>query len=177
VASYFAYWSQTSTDVEGLAQYYGDSATFYGSEEPREKIMDEKRKFSVRWPLRRYNIKQNTLYAECTDTCSVTGVVEWDVSSPQRATHSVGTANFVFKIALNGTATGGTIISENGAVLAAHNDTLPAPQAALSANPADASNSAGFAAGRQARLEYEAWFNPSYSVAWQGFAGGCRVRR
>jgi hypothetical protein len=90
--------------------------------------------------------------------------VQWDVSSIERNAHSVGTANLVLRIALNGSPAGGIILSENGAVLSAHNDTLPAAQASLSPAPSspppgDTASSAAFAAGRQARLDYEAWFN------------------
>ncbi len=56
VLAYYADWSRPGADAEGLAQYYGDTASFYGSPEPREKIMDAKRKFSARWPIRHYTI-------------------------------------------------------------------------------------------------------------------------
>jgi ATP-dependent protease ClpP protease subunit len=46
ILTYYADWSRSGTDIEGLAQFYGDTASFYGSPEPREKIMDEKRKYS-----------------------------------------------------------------------------------------------------------------------------------
>ncbi len=162
--AYYADWSRSGTDIEGLAQYYGNTVSFYGLPEPREKIMDEKRKFSARWPIRQYTIQPNTLFVQCTDSCSVTGVVQWNVSSIERNAHSVGTANFVLKIVLNGSAAGGIILSENGAVLSAHNDTLSAAQASLtpaplSPSPVDATSSPAYAAGRQARLDYEAWFN------------------
>jgi ATP-dependent protease ClpP protease subunit len=164
ILTYYADWSRSGTDIEGLAQFYGDTASFYGSPEPREKIMDEKRKFSARWPIRHYTIQPNTVFAQCTDTCSVTGVVQWNVSSIERNAHSIGTANFVLKIALNGSPVGGIILSENGAVLSAHNDTLPAAQASLtsaplSPQPVDATSLPAYVAGRQARLDYEAWFN------------------
>ncbi len=159
VTAYYDLWSRSGTDVDGLAQYYGDTAAFYGSTESRDKIMDEKRKFSVRWPIRHYAIRPDTVFVQCTDTCSVTGVVEWDVSSIERDAHSVGAANFVLKIAFTSGAAGGIILSENGAVLAAHNDTLPTAQALLSPSTANPGASPGYAAGRQARLDYEAWFN------------------
>ncbi len=159
VTAYYDLWSRTGTDVEGLAQYYGDTAAFYGSTEPRDKIMDEKRKFSVRWPIRHYTIRPGTVFAQCTDTCSVAGVVEWDVSSIERGAHSVGSASFVLKIALTSGPAGGIILSENGAVLAAHNDNLPTAQASLNPAPAAPVASGGYAAGRQARIDYEAWFN------------------
>jgi hypothetical protein len=158
VASYYADWSRSGTDVEGLAQYYGDAAVFYGTNEPRDKIMDEKRKFSARWPIRRYTVKPSTVFVQCSDTCAVTGVVEWDAASIERGAHSVGTANFVLKLALNNSGTGGIILSENGAVLAAHNDVAPSAQASLPAGSADPTASPAYTAGRQARLDYEAWY-------------------
>jgi ATP-dependent protease ClpP protease subunit len=164
VLAYYADWSRSGTDVENLARYYGNTAAFYGSPISRDKIMEEKRKFSVRWPIRHYTIQPGTLFAQCSDTCSVTGVVQWDVSSIERNAHSTGTANFVLKIALNEASAGGVILSENGAVLSAHNDALSAAQTSLSAAPSpppavDGTSSTAFAAGRQARLSYEAWFN------------------
>lgn len=160
VAAYYSEWSRSGTDVEALSGYYGDFADFYGTSEPRDKIMAEKRKFSARWPVRHYTIKTNSVFATCSETCSVTGVVEWDVASVERAAHSVGTANFVLKIALNPTGSSGTILSENGTVLASHNDALPSVQALLSPAPTsvDPSASPAYAAGRQARMEYEAWY-------------------
>ncbi len=80
VIAYYGVWSQPSTDVEGLTQFYGDTATFYGSNVSRTKIMEEKRKFSARWPIRHYTIKTNTLSVQCVDACSVTGW--WNGMSP-----------------------------------------------------------------------------------------------
>jgi hypothetical protein len=179
VLFYYALWSQSGTDVERLAQYYDDPVVFYGSRVPRSKVMDEKRKFSARWPSRLYTVRTSTMFAQCSETCSVTGVVEWDVSSPNRGAHSVGAANFVLRIAPDHSATGGVILSENGSVLSNHTDSLPpAPQASATApiQPAPdptsppvvpgtlspeqqaASATTAYAEGRQARIDYEGWF-------------------
>ncbi len=49
--------------------------------------------------------------------CAVTGVVEWQVESPERGVRSFGAASFVIKIAPSAEGLGGLIVSENGAVL------------------------------------------------------------
>jgi ATP-dependent protease ClpP protease subunit len=154
VLSYYAIWSNSGTDVEALGHYYGDSALFYGTRQFREQIMTEKRKFSARWPVRHYTVRVPTLFAQCADICSVTGVVEWDVSSPERGAHSIGSANFVLKVALDSSGSDGIVLSENGSVLSAHNDTLPTAQAST-----DTSSTHAYLSGRQARVDYEAWFN------------------
>jgi hypothetical protein len=178
VLSYYAFWSKSGIDLDGLDQYYGDTVVFYGSSVPSSKVMDEKRKFSARWPIRNYTVRASTLFAQCSDTCSVTGVVEWDVSSVERGAHSVGAANFVLKIAPNSSEIGGVILSENGSVLSSHTDSLPSvPQvsAPVSAQPAPnltmpangsatmapeqqaASTTTAYADGRQARIDSERW--------------------
>jgi hypothetical protein len=105
--------------VEGLSAYYADTANFYGTNTSRSKIMDEKRKFSMRWPNRSYTVKMDTLVTQCTDGCSVSGIVDWDASSTERNEHSTGSAVFVLKIAPNG-----LIVSENGAVKSSHKQPL-----------------------------------------------------
>jgi len=141
--------------------------------------MDEKRKFSARWPMRHYAVKISTLFVQCADTCSVTGVIEWDVGSVDRGAHSVGAANIVLRIAPVGSDIGGVIVSENGSVLSSHADSLPsvpqasaptpAPLASNQAMPPEGSNTltpgqqaasttTAYAEGRQARIDYERWF-------------------
>ena len=87
---------------------------------------------------------------------------------------SLGTASFVVVVALNESAIGGTIISENGAVLSGRKEPLSGTgqttdatvTGSLDANAPDAASTArtqssttvGYAEGRQARLIYEQWF-------------------
>jgi len=181
IVSYYALWSRGGTDVEALAQYYRDSVVFYGAVTPLAKLMDEKRKFSVRWPVRKYTVRTNTLFAKCSDVCSITGVVEWDVASIERNAHSTGTASFVVRF----DPASGRIIAEDGSVLARHSEKLdampqalppvaplpipeapqPVPQQPLPP-PGDgwtpeqvaASGTPSFSAGRADRTDYEKWF-------------------
>ena len=145
VLGYNAYWSQGGTNVEGLATYYADMVTYYNGTVPREKVMAEKRKFSARWPIRHYTVDLDSLFIQCDGGgCNVTGVLAWDCTSPERVAHSVGTANFALRIVNS------VIVSENGSVLSGHTDTPESLQAATT--PA-------YAQGRQARLDYQQWYN------------------
>ena len=100
VQTYYNYWSQPGTNVEQLSGYYNTTVNFYGANTPRAKVMDGKRQFANRWPIRHFTVQPNTLYAQCTDTlCAVSGVVEWDTSSVERNDHSVGSAKFIVGIA------------------------------------------------------------------------------
>lgn len=146
-----AYWSQGGADVEGLAQYYAPTVTFYGTSIPREKVMAEKRKFSARWPIRHYTVDQSTLFVSCDASgnggdpvCAVSGVVDWDCASPERGAHSVGRATFSVRI------TGGAIVSESGTVMTAHNEPIEQQQAATTV---------AYGQGRQARVDWEQWLN------------------
>jgi hypothetical protein len=143
VLDYHSYWSQAGTNVDGLAAYYANTVSLYGTMVSREKLMDEKRKFAIRWPIRQYTVNPSSLFVQCDGgTCSVAGVVTWDCSSQERGAHSTGSANFEMRIV------NGTIISENGSVLTRRADTVEQQQA---------SGTTAYAQGRQARMDYEQW--------------------
>ncbi|WP_428542069.1 hypothetical protein [Rhodopila sp.] len=159
VQTYYANWSGTGTSVSSLTPMYADLVNFYGSNVPKARVLVEKQKFVQRWPVRQYRIKPNTVFVQCAAVCSVTGVVAWDVSSAERGVRSVGTANFVLKISDDVMA----IISENGAVLSNHTEALQSGAAAASvatgqSQPGVTPAGQPFRDGRQARIDYERWF-------------------
>jgi hypothetical protein len=143
VLAYYALWSQGGGNVDTLAGYYAYTVSFYGTQIPREKLMEEKRKFAARWPIRQFTVNADSLFIQCQeDACSVTGIVAWDCSSQERGVHSIGSANLAVRLV------NGVIVSENGSVLTSHSDSLEQQQAMTPA----------YVQGRQARFEYEAWF-------------------
>ena len=158
VQTYYADWSGTGTDVSALAPLYADTVNFYGSNVPKAKVLGEKQKFVQRWPVRQYTVKPNTLFVQCTTVCSVTGVVAWDVSSAERGARSVGTANFVLKV----TDQLLSIISENGSVLSNQTEALQpgsaAPVATGQPEQTEMPTNQALRDGRQARIDYEHWF-------------------
>lgn len=145
VLDFHSYWSQAGTNVDGLSAYYADTVSLYGTMVSRDKLMDAKRKFAIRWPIRRYSVDPSSLFVQCDgNNCSVAGVVKWDCSSQERGAHSTGSANFALQVV------NGVIVSENGSVLTRHADTVEQQQAG---------ETAAYAQGRQARVEYEEWIS------------------
>jgi hypothetical protein len=146
VLDYNAFWSQGGGNVEGLAQYYAPLVAFYGGNVTRDKVMDEKRKFSLRWLIRHYTVNQDSLFVQCDSygVCSITGILSWDCTSFERGQRSIGTANFAWRVA------NGTIISENGSVLTSHADPLASSSVATTT---------AYEQGRNDRIAWESWFN------------------
>jgi hypothetical protein len=145
VLEYNSYWSQAGINVDGLAAYYADAISLYGAMVSRNELMEAKRKFANRWPIRQYTVNLNSLFVQCDGSnCSVAGVVAWDCSSQERGAHSTGSANFALRIV------NGVIVSENGSVLTRRADTTEQQQASVTAT---------YAKGRQARMDYEQWIS------------------
>lgn len=119
VRQYFAAWSDPSDpDGQAVRQYYGDSVSFYGKQVGVAELMSgEKLRFARRWPVRSYTIRANSIHAKCTlgtPACTVTGIVDWSVSSPTTFRHSSGAARF--SLLLDGNhivGEGGKVISRN----------------------------------------------------------------
>ena len=163
VTSYFTAWSAS----DDLSRFYADPVLFYGTAISRAKVMDIKHKFSARWPVRHYMVRNSSMVAECSDACVVNGVVEWDVNSAERGAHSNGSAKFILTIAKS------LIVAENGSVIENHTDSVPGAAIATAQPPATtagetksvsssdqqmAMTTQAYAEGRQARLQYEGWF-------------------
>ncbi len=167
VLEYFALWSQTTTNIDGLGcSFILRQWITMDVMTPRSKVMDEKLKFSIRWPLRNYSIRPGSISAQCVDTCTVSAVVEWDTKSYERNDHSVGSANIYLRIVLNASPTGGAILSENelgpprfiknpssrltGAAQPSYQSLAPP-----ASEPLSAATGPSYYEGRQARIDYE----------------------
>jgi hypothetical protein len=146
-------------DVERIADAYSSTLNFYGADTPLAKIMQQKRKFAARWPLRRYTVDPSSLAVQCAIRCAVTGIVSLDATSLERGAHSTGMARFNFELVYSPNAF--FIIAESGEVIFSQNDstTAPAPEgsATVSAAQLAASTTVGYTTGRQARTIWEDW--------------------
>lgn len=106
VKQYFAAWSNGSDpDGQEVRRFYGDKVSFFGKTIQVQELMNgEKLRFAKRWPSRSYIVQTPTMRSRCslsTKACTVTGIVDWSVSSAERAKHSEGTARFSLLI-MNG---------------------------------------------------------------------------
>jgi DnaJ-domain-containing protein 1 len=110
-------WSSAGTsDLASFVSTYADQVLYYGSLKSRELILQDKRRFLERWPERRYELRPNSVTAQCkADVCSVRGVLDWRARSAARAASASGMAQFEYEVMVSDGAF--RIISENSSVV------------------------------------------------------------
>ena len=112
--AYHDAWSQPNMDaLRFMETAYAEEVVFYGKALSRPAVMDEKRNFAERWPRRAYILRNSPLEVLCTDTCNVSGIVDWFAHSPERRRMSSGSAEF----RVTWDPSTGKITSEIGTVL------------------------------------------------------------
>jgi len=127
VGAYFANWSFNSSP-QALANMYWDSATYYGTMTSKADILLDKQRFIEQWPVRNYKIRSGTAAVKCigerVTECSVTGVVDWEVSNQTKRSIGAATFDYVLRpwplgsLAVNGDERTELRISvENGKIL------------------------------------------------------------
>lgn len=87
-------WS-TNEGMFFLANNYGDSIVYYGTQRSKADVLNEKQQFAERWPVRIYAVRSGTAHAACFDICTVFAVVDWYTYSPARKKSSSGAVNAV----------------------------------------------------------------------------------
>jgi hypothetical protein len=98
------YWvSSTAGESSGsrLNDVYAPAVNFYGRQRPIGDILNEKFTYNQRWPTRRFSIRPNS-QSTCdrrTDSCRVSGYVEFDFESPARNARSRGLSSFTLDVA------------------------------------------------------------------------------
>ena len=119
VSDYFTHWSESNGEaVAFFAGAYAQTVSFYGRTIDRDTVLQGKRDYAERWPVRVYNARPDTIRLFCSAAnavCTVTGVVDWNCRNPARNAASTGAANFSLTVAL---ASGrNQILAEAGSVL------------------------------------------------------------
>lgn len=116
VTAYHDAWSRENADAFAfMEKAYEETVEFYGKTTPKAAVIEEKRKFATRWPVRAYSVKPGSAQVVCSNTCKVDGVVDWYAKRDVGDRVSSGTAEF----SLVWDQRAGTIISETGKVIAA----------------------------------------------------------
>jgi hypothetical protein len=114
VSSYFA--AGSTGNIDDMRKYYANSVMYFGKKMSIDNIIDEKKRFVKRWPIRDYAIRHGSVRVKCTDICTVVGVVDWNVKSLDRDATTFGSAAFTFNIVPINSAIGGVIIFEDSTV-------------------------------------------------------------
>lgn len=96
--AYHEAWSSPNDSALGfMSDVYTENINFYGNVISSALVMEEKRKFAQRWPIRDYSIRDGSLAVICAGSdCTVSAVVDWFAHSPSRAKSSNGVATFEF---------------------------------------------------------------------------------
>ena len=98
-----------------LASTYPPETMYFGRMVSREYALEEKRIFLERWPERSYAIRPGSISTACDtseNSCTVAGIVDWRVGSPQRRATASGSARFQLTF-----SAGGQLLSEWSEVL------------------------------------------------------------
>jgi hypothetical protein len=99
--------------LEYMSNAYASDVSFYGEIVPKQVVLEEKRKFIERWPVRTYSVRSDSISLDCASICRVAGVLDWYTTRNQGQNRSSGTAEF--NLAWNPVS--GLITSEAGKVL------------------------------------------------------------
>jgi hypothetical protein len=103
---YLDFWSApNSLTLEVMPDFYGSTVEFHGRAMSASALMEEKRRFVRRWPVRSYSARIDTLRASCSlsgPICTVRGVFDFTAISPERGRRSQGTADLELQISFAG---------------------------------------------------------------------------
>jgi hypothetical protein len=111
------YWSQNAPDVTaGVKAFYADRIMFYGKDWTPEQVMADKAEFIARWPVRAYDIDEDSVEVLCIeDSCSIEAKIVFFTHSQSRNATSRGLAQFSYILDLRANP---LITSESSTVLA-----------------------------------------------------------
>ncbi len=112
ISAYYDAWSGGNTEsVAFMEKAYGETVDFYGKAAPKAEVVTAKRDFAIRWPIRAYSERPQSLKISCSDTCRIDGNVDWYAKRAGDRISS-GTAEFSFVWDVKT----GTLMSESGKV-------------------------------------------------------------
>ncbi len=95
---------------------YAEIVNFYGKQLSKKQVLDEKRHYAERWPIRISSARADTIKSFCSNgLCYVSGIYDWQVSNPKTSKRLTGVATFEYTVSMVGS--GYSIIAEAGDVL------------------------------------------------------------
>ena len=103
-----------------LDRVYPAQLLYYGKRSSKAYVMAEKRAFLDRWPKRAYAVRPGSVSTSCdprNNLCTVSGIVDWRVSSLERNVISTGSAKFQLTFSMGAEL---TLLSEWSEVITRH---------------------------------------------------------
>jgi hypothetical protein len=105
----------TALAISQVLSSYASTVDYYGKYKSLSEIVEDKRKYYLRWPERGYRVRDDTVMVTCAnDRCMVSGVYDWVVRSLSRHKQRQGVARFSYTIAVGSDP---RIIAEAGEVI------------------------------------------------------------
>lgn len=102
--------------MKNLADLYADEVLYFGKNVDRPTILKDKENYLNRWPQRIYRLNSDRLYVSCIGkSCTVNGLIDWEVGSRERNARANGTASFSYTIDLS--ARSPLIVAETSTVV------------------------------------------------------------
>jgi hypothetical protein len=116
IRTYMAKWS--SPNPEALAymdQVFSNETMYFDQKLNHSAVMQAKRRFAERWPLRRFVVRDDGLSVSCDERrlCTVWGLIDWHCRSPERNADATGTSVFSFQV-----QDARVVVDEDGFVIA-----------------------------------------------------------
>jgi|SRR5579884_202652 len=133
-----SYWEQSSASGDKALRYlssiYAPVVNYYGQQRTRDSILQDKRAFLRRWPLRQtwpvFEAGNPTISCDrARAECEIAGLRGFAAESPKRGARSTGVVRYSYKVRLvDGTA---QIVAESSKVVAAGAIAVSSPAALL----------------------------------------------
>ncbi|NTE68416.1 hypothetical protein G6M85_22750 [Agrobacterium tumefaciens] len=114
ITAYHDAWSRGNEEaLSFMEKAYAETVDFYGKATPKSAVVNEKRNFANRWPVRAYSVNASATKVTCAETCKVDGIVDWFTKRDVGNRTSSGSAEF----SLVWDQRAGVILSEMGKVI------------------------------------------------------------
>ncbi|MFO1028341.1 MAG: hypothetical protein U1E70_24460 [Acetobacteraceae bacterium] len=113
---YMQQWSSPNSEALAYMEtVFPDRIVYFNEIVGHAALMQRKRRFAERWPLRSFVLRVDDISVSCDQQrlCTVWGLIDWHCHSPERHADAIGTSVFAFQI-----RDGRTVLDEGGFVIA-----------------------------------------------------------
>src|SRR6476620_2575056 len=101
IHTYMQRWSSPNPEAMAyMDKVFSDGVSYFNETLNRTDLMQRKRRFAERWPLRSFAVRSDNISVSCDQRhlCMVWGLVDWLCRSPDRRATASGTSVFAFQI-------------------------------------------------------------------------------